>query len=44
MNELSAHQEECWEELIDGKVVLMSPRPAFNHNIVSENIYSIFRN
>lgn len=36
------YQEETWEELIDGKVVAMSPRPRANHNIVSDNIYSIF--
>ncbi len=44
MNEALAFQEERWEELIDGKVVLMSPRPAFNHNFVSENIFNIFKN
>lgn len=30
------------EELIGGKVVMMSPRPAFNHNQVSSNIYYLF--
>lgn len=44
MNELLPYQEECWEELIDGKVVLMSPRPVLNHNLISSNIYSEFRN
>lgn len=34
--------EEPWEELIDGKVVAMSPRPAVNHNRVSENIFAFF--
>lgn len=37
-----AFQEEPWEELIDGKVVLMSPRPAVNHNRVAFNIAYIF--
>lgn len=35
--------EEPWEELIDGKVVAMSPSPAVNHNYTAENILSIFR-
>ena len=38
-----AFQEEPWEELISGKIVAMSPRPAVNHNFVSGNIYYIFR-
>jgi len=38
-----AYQEEPWEELIDGKIVAMSPRPTVNHTWVSENITSIFR-
>lgn len=37
-----AYQEEIRDELIDGKLVMMSPRPSFNHNIVSGNIYFIF--
>ena len=44
MNELLPYQEERWEELIDGKVVLMSPSPVLNHNLISSNIYSAFRN
>ena len=43
MNELPAYMEEAWEELIDGKVVLMSPRPSFNHNVVAENIFFLFK-
>lgn len=35
-------EEAPWEELIDGKAVLMSPRPAVNHNFVSGSIYGIF--
>ena len=43
MNNL-AYQEETWEELLDGKIVVMSPRPAVNHNIVILNIARIFGN
>lgn len=39
-----AYQEEIWEELLDGRVVAMSPRPAVNHNVVAENIIRIFGN
>ena len=39
-----AYKEERQEELIGGKVVMMSPRPAFNHNQVSSNIYRLFAN
>lgn len=44
MNENLAYQEEVWEELIDGKLVAMSPRPAVNHNRVCGNIFNIFKN
>lgn len=44
MSENLAYQEELREELIDGKVVAMSPRPAWNHNSVSSNIYRLFAN
>ena len=43
MNELPDYMEEAWEELIDGKIVLMSPRPSFNHNVVAENIFFLFK-
>lgn len=39
-----AYQDELWEELIDGKPVAMSPRPAFNHNQISGNLYALFWN
>lgn len=39
-----AYQDEYRDELINGKLVLMSPRPTVNHNIVSGNIYRIFGN
>ena len=31
-------------ELIDGQLVMMSPRPAWNHNQVSSNIFRLFGN
>lgn len=43
MNGNLAYQDPIWEELIDGKVVLMSPRPSFNHNRIAENIDFLFR-
>lgn len=36
--------EEPWEELIDGKVVAMSPRPLYNHNRVAFRIAHLFEN
>ena len=39
-----ALQETVWEELIDGKVTLMSPRPVVNHNLIARNINNIFYN
>lgn len=44
MNTNLAYQEEIWEEVINGQVVAMSPRPRFNHNHIASNIYVIFRN
>ena len=38
-----AFKNEDRYEMIDGKVVMMSPRPATNHGIISGNIYHIFR-
>ena len=43
MNSNMAYQEQAWDELIDGKVVMMSPRPSVNHHIVANNIYLLFR-
>lgn len=37
-----AFQEDVWEEMIDGRIIAMSPRPAVNHNRVSGNIHHIF--
>lgn len=44
MNDNLAYQEEPWEELIDGKVVAMSPRPVFSHNLIAGNLYALFWN
>lgn len=42
MNGSLAYQDEPWEELIDGKVVAMSPRPQIGHYHVCFNIARIF--
>lgn len=42
MNTNLAFEEEIRDELINGQIVLMSPRPATNHIFVSSNIYRIF--
>ena len=34
-----AYQEEIRDEMLNGRVVLMSPRPAVNHNRVIGNIF-----
>lgn len=39
----SAYNEEQWEELIDGKIVSMSPRPSVNHHTITSNISTLFR-
>ncbi len=39
-----AYQEQPREELIGGKVVMMSPRPTVNHNQISYNIATLFAN
>lgn len=44
MRDNLAYREGIREELIQGQVVAMSPRPAFNHNQISSNIYRIFAN
>jgi len=44
MNDNLAYQEDIREELIDGKIVDMSPRPVFNHNRVAFKIAHIFEN
>lgn len=44
MSDNLAYQEEPWEELINGEVVAMSPRPKFNHNRVAFRIAHLFEN
>jgi len=44
MSENLAYREDRREELIDGKVVAMSPRPSVNHNRVASNIFWLFEN
>ena len=44
MSDNLAYQEELREELVDGEVVAMSPRPTFNHNRVASRIYWAFEN
>ena len=39
-----AYEMEYREELIDAKIVAMSPRPAFNHNRVAFRIAHLFEN
>lgn len=36
--------DEPWDELLDGKLVSMSPPATANHNIVSGNIFRLFGN
>ena len=42
MNGNLAYELEAWDEIIDGKVVLMSPRPMMNHIQTAGNIYRAF--
>ncbi len=41
MNNNLAYQEERCQELINGKIFMMLPRPSYFHNQVSSNIYLI---
>lgn len=43
MNGNLAYQNERWEELIDGEVVMMAPAST-GHAAISGNIYNIFKN
>ncbi len=38
-----AYRDEIPYEIIHGKTIMMSPRPAINHNRVAGNIYMLFR-
>lgn len=44
MNSNSACQEELWSELLNGHIVMMSPRPSTNHKRTAFNIAKIFDN
>jgi len=41
MEELS-YKEDAWMEKVDGKIVMMSPRPFVKHTIIASNIFAIF--
>ncbi len=43
MNDNLAYELEFYDELIDGEIVMMSPRPATNHNQTAFNIAAIFK-
>ena len=38
------YDDDYRSELINGKIIMMSPRPVFNHVTVASNIYRIFAN
>ncbi len=40
----TVYHDEPWDELINGKIVLMSPRPSVNHNRIAGNIFILFSN
>ena len=42
MNHNLAYQDDPREELIDGKIIAMSPRPSYNHNKAASNVYRRF--
>lgn len=44
MSDNLAYQDDLKEEMINGEVIAMSPRPAFNHNRIASNIYWAFEN
>ena len=44
MNTNLAYQEEIYDEMINGQIVLMSPSPMANHVHAAGNIYNIFKN
>ncbi len=43
MNTNLAYADEQRDELINGFIVMMSPRPKTDHNLTTGNIYSIFK-
>jgi len=36
-------QDEPWDEMLDGRLIIMSPRPVLNHTRVTERITSVFQ-
>lgn len=42
MSDSADQMEERWDEMINGKIVAMSPRPTVNHNHIAGNIHTIF--
>jgi len=44
VNSNLAYEEDAWEELIDGQIIAMSPRPIYNHNRIAFRIALIFEN
>ena len=38
-----AYHIDIWDEMLDGKLIAMSPRPTANHNIAAENIIHAFK-
>ena len=43
MNANLAYQEEIYDEMINGQIVLMSPSPMANHVYAAGNIYRILQ-
>lgn len=44
MNTNLAFNDEIYDELIDGQIIMMSPSPTANHFHAAGNIYTIFNN
>lgn len=44
MENLAYQIEDTWDEMLNGKIVAMSPRPVVNHNRVSGNIFNLLKN
>ena len=40
MNTNLAYQEEIWDEMLNGRIVMMSPRPVVNHNRIASKLLS----
>ena len=44
MNDNLARVEYQRNELLNGRLVMMSPRPTYNHNRIASNIFRMFDN